>query len=156
MQRAADSAPPPTAQDDAELGPLDARHLRAISLLTEGMTLDEVAKEIGCGRRTLYRWRTSPLFAAALAEAASRGLGAALDRLRCLREAALDVLERLLSDAKAPAQVRLAAAREVMERTGLVAAAGRGAADDERPATTEETEEALRIAGDLLARRTGR
>lgn len=137
------SRPVGPAQDETEVGTvLTHRHLAAVSLLAEGRTIEEVARELGIGRTTLYRWRTSPVFAAALAEATARGLGAALERLRCLREGAIGVLEDLLADAAAPAAVRLAAAREVMDRTGLEA--GRTDAQEaDRPVSPEEEAEVL-------------
>jgi hypothetical protein len=134
------------AQNETEIGTaLSQRHTAAIALLAEGKTIDEVARELAIGRTTLYRWRTTPLFAAALAQATAYGLEAAQERLRCLRENALDVLERLLTDAQTPAAVQLAAAREVMDRTGLDARTEQRAEDD-RPVTPEEEAEAMQHA----------
>lgn len=104
-----------------ELAELDNRHLKAIELLAEGESIDRVASEIGIDRRTLYRWRTSPVFMGALAEAQKHGLDAAKTRMAQLRERAVDAVEQTLTDPDAPYPVKLKAAEMVLDRTGMSA-----------------------------------
>lgn len=121
-----------TAANGPESNPidgLDARHVKAIALLCEGLSLDEVAREVGCGRRTLYTWRTDPLFASTLAEAQRSGLDAARARLVSMRERAINALERVLDSEDAPSAVTMRAIELVLDRAGLAVRKGQAAED---------------------------
>jgi len=120
-------APPTVARNGSEnetaapLDDLDPRHLRAIALFVEGGTVDEVARELGIGRSTLFRWRASPVFAAALADGLRAGLEAARQRLATMRERALDRLDRLVDDDTVPPAVAARVIAEILDRCGLAA-----------------------------------
>ena len=87
--------------------------------MVEGRALVEVAAEVGVDRTTLWKWRTSAPFAAALSEAMNNGLDAAKSRIASLREKSLDVIESILDDVGAPPVVRLKAVEMVWSRSGL-------------------------------------
>lgn len=100
---------------------LEARHVTAISMLSAGEPIEDVARECGVTVRQVYRWRTWPVFMTALAEAQRYGLEAAKMRIAAMRERALDVLEATINDRDVPHQVRVKAAEAVLDRAGMAA-----------------------------------
>jgi transposase-like protein len=87
------------SREDAAPAPvpgLTARQAGAVALLLAGRTYPAVARSVGVGRTTLYRWRQLPAFRQALL-AGQRGMFAsAVARLSGLTDGAIDQLSRLL------------------------------------------------------------
>ncbi len=127
---------------------LSPTQVRAIELLVMGVPIAAVATSIGRDSSRIYRWRhENETFIAALSDATSRGLPAAIERMKCLRESAINVLETLLSNDDVPHAVRLAAAREVLDRTGLGDAVVRGAAVESPVNQAMTAEDAAALIG---------
>ncbi len=100
---------------ETESRALKPRQTAAISVLLSGGNVSQVAGQVGCSERQLWRWMRQPEFKAALAEAQSSALttaGAALIGL-CLLAA--DAIEEVLLDEKATPGAKLRAAAIVLE-----------------------------------------
>ncbi len=100
----------------------------ALRLCASGVRRGRVAELVGVDPATLWRWRQLAAWREGLAELLEAADAEAADDLRALRGAALEALAELLADA--PPAVRLAAAREVLARTGT-------AGDTRRPALAD-------------------
>jgi hypothetical protein len=126
---------------------LEPRKARVVVLLAEGRTVKECAEEVGIDVRTVYRYRQAPDVAAALAEIATRGLAAAEDRLLCGADRMLDVVESIATNESEVTAVRLAAARDWLDRAEMVSerrSKAAGNADDNAPADPGEVLELAR------------
>lgn len=73
------------------------------------------ASAAGVAERTLFRWRTEPVFRQALAAAEGELLDAATRRLLTLQEAAIQTFQDVLSDAQTSPGVRVRAAQAVLD-----------------------------------------
>lgn len=81
--------------------------------LVSGKTYAEAAEAAGVGERTVGRRMTDPSFRAAVEQAQSRLLASAVRRVSAATLDAVDTLLALL-DSQHPAQVRRAAARDIL------------------------------------------
>jgi uncharacterized protein YchJ len=87
------------------------------SLLAAGSTITDAATQASISRQTIYTWlQSNAAFEAAVTQAQSEYETTFHDQLRRLSQLALDSLERILNDEKAPAGVRLRAALAVLKR----------------------------------------
>jgi phage terminase small subunit len=96
-------------ETETETEALTRRQRRAITALLGARTLEAAAQAAGVSRKTLSRWMTKPAFRAALLEAENNLLDAAARRMLAGTEAALDVLEKMLTEAGTEGNRRLAA-----------------------------------------------
>jgi hypothetical protein len=102
---------------------LEARVCRAIRLLAQGQPADEVARAIHVLPKTLAAWQDNADFQTLLACMRENGrLRAALDRLEALTPDAVEALHRALEGDDD--RVAVQAAREVLDRVGLIRRTG--------------------------------
>ena len=92
---------------------LTRRQERALGALLVARTVEEAARAVRVGRRTLERWLADPAFKAALAEARRQALQTATARLAGITGKAVDALSALL-DGGADPQTRCRAALGVL------------------------------------------
>jgi hypothetical protein len=100
---------------------LSQKQLRCADLLVQGLSDREAAKEVGCDRVTVWRWRQEPTFRAELNVRREELWRVTADRVRALLPRALDVLDGALADGDrrvALQLVRLAGVSETMGRVG--------------------------------------
>lgn len=104
----------------AKRPPRSAARERALTLLVQGRSDDDVARELGIGRATVWRWRTAdPVFAGELL-ARQRELGDRVtSKMLALADDAAEVLRAVMLDPEAPPAVRVKAAAEVLTRCGV-------------------------------------
>lgn len=92
------------------------RQRRMIEALLSGLTIADACKTIGIDRKTYYRWLSeSPAFREALRQTESELLTSAMRALLNLQSEAVGVLAGMLTDKRLPPNVRLAAARTVLD-----------------------------------------
>jgi transposase-like protein len=94
---------------------LTARQEQAIQALLTGANVNEAARNIQVGRTTLYRWLNDAAFRTAYHTAQERSHIWSVNRLQSLTAKAIQVLERILDDAEAPALAKVEAARAVLD-----------------------------------------
>lgn len=94
---------------------LTARQEQAIQALLTGANVNEVARNVQVGRTTLYRWLNDAAFRTAYHAAQEQSHMWTAHRLQNLTAKAIQILERILDDAKAPALVKVEAARAVLD-----------------------------------------
>lgn len=92
---------------------------RAVELALEGMSVREIAAELGVHRVTVWRTLTEPTAAARLADVTARRQSRAALELSELVEDALGLLGEIVRDPAAPPAVRLRAAEAVLDRAGI-------------------------------------
>ena len=98
---------------------LSERQLRALSLMVSGQSDVRVAEHLGVDRKTLYRWRRQPNFAAALELEREDAAEIDMRRLRAHRGLLLDRFEAALRDERTPPRFILQALQLVLDRTGM-------------------------------------
>jgi Homeodomain-like domain len=101
-----------------EFATLEPQKWRAVELLLEGRSHEEIATELGVTRVTVWRWTGEPEVAGTLLRARSERLEAVQGRLDALVGSALNVIAGVLDDEAAPVAIRLKAASEVLQRAG--------------------------------------
>jgi hypothetical protein len=106
----------------AQVGPLaghgqkrSRRQERAIAALLECDSLGAAAEQAGIAKSTLSRWLTEPQFSEAYRNARGQLLSAAINRLRKLSRNAVDVLQEVAEDKKAPHAARVSAAARIID-----------------------------------------
>ncbi|MDS3860155.1 hypothetical protein RIF25_04985 [Thermosynechococcaceae cyanobacterium BACA0444] len=95
---------------------ISLQQTQAATLLAQGQSNAAVAREIGCDRSTIIRWKKDPDFMAVV-DAELQALQK--DCKRVLRSYALDAANRLgelISEDECPYHVQLAASKEVLDR----------------------------------------
>lgn len=93
----------------------DRKHEEAIAALLSQRTLEEAARAIGVGSKTLQRWLQEPEFQRAYRDARRHAVGQATARLQHASSAAVSVLLTVMLDGNAPQSSRLRAASTVLE-----------------------------------------
>ncbi len=91
---------------------LTAQQWQAIGLLVAGVKAVDVAQQIGCTQETVSRWRSSPVFAAALNLAVRDSYSATIGEVRSVAQEALSVLRECLKSEDE--RLRLSAALAVL------------------------------------------
>jgi hypothetical protein len=95
---------------------LSAEQLRAVSALLEGRTAEQAAKAGGVSKSTLYRWRRDyGPFREALQHGRREQVEAAQQIMLTAGRAAAGVVLGVLQSPTAPAAIKLAAARLMLE-----------------------------------------
>ena len=90
---------------------------KVLTLLAAGVPLSHAAEQAGVSRQTIYNWHSStPAFAQSLQDAQAEYTDTLKDKLQHLSSVALDALQQILEDPKAPAGVKLRAALAVLKR----------------------------------------
>lgn len=118
----------------------DAARRRAAELLASGETAGVAADAAGVSVRTIRRWLADDVEFAAELALARRGLGEeARQRIAGRLTAAVDVLAALMGDETQPGNVRVSAAKAILER-------GLGPAGVDAPAADDATRAALQAA----------
>jgi hypothetical protein len=92
----------------------------AIAALLSCPTVLEAAKIAGISESTLHRWMREPGFAAKYQQARENVLVAASEELKAGSLAAAQVLVEVAADKKLPSASRVAAARTILESSGLL------------------------------------
>lgn len=95
-----------------ELSPAEERAIQG--LLTQ-RTRKAVAEFAGVPERTLYRWLNKPEFADALREAKRAAYAHAVARLNQMTLSAVDAMEDLMNDPSILPNIRLRAARNILQ-----------------------------------------
>jgi Helix-turn-helix domain len=88
---------------------------QAIAALLTQRSVDEAARVIGVGTRTLYRWLELPEFREAYLQARRQACFQATARLQQASGAAASIILTLMLDANVPATSRLRAADSVLD-----------------------------------------
>jgi transposase-like protein len=117
---------------------MEATHARAISMLSGGASVTAAAAEVGVCRQTLAKWLRDPEHpvSRSLEELREGVVAQARGRLREHAAEAVSVLHAIMADDTAPHAARIAAARDILARAGVVEAiehrvtAGPSPADD--------------------------
>jgi transcriptional regulator with XRE-family HTH domain len=89
-----------------------------IDALVTGMTQIEAAAAAGVSRATVQRWLRLPMVRQALHDAQAAAVEEAATAAVARMRAAVETIEKVMSDGDAPAQVRLSAARELLAAGG--------------------------------------
>ena len=104
----------PATRQNPTLSPVQAQ---VVAALARGLSRSAAAREAGIHRSTIYDWQESnPAFNEALEQATEDYRAVLRDQLLDLSSKALDTLENILSDPKAPAGARLRASLAVLTR----------------------------------------
>jgi Helix-turn-helix domain len=90
-----------------------------IALLTQ-RGVDEAARVVGIGTRTLYRWMKDPEFDAAYRAAKRASFGQSIARLPHLSGAAVSTLGKIMLDSVTPPSVRVRAADSILNHAAKV------------------------------------
>ncbi len=99
-----------------ELTPIQQR---AITLLLQGKSQTEIARELNIDRTTLWNWRTKdPVFTAELNKAQAELYAQAVSRLYSLTTKALETLEEILEKSD-DEQTKIKAASFILKSAGL-------------------------------------
>ncbi len=101
--------------NDSENPELTAKQLRAIQSLLKEPTTAKAAKAAQISEVTLFRWLQNPAFSEAYREARERILEGTLTLLQSASVEAVEVLRKVMKDAKTPASSRVTAARSILE-----------------------------------------
>lgn len=119
--------------------PVEARVCRAIRLLAEGLPADTVAQKVRVMPETLDRWQALDDFRALLACMRENGrMRDALDQLDALTPDAIEALRRALANDND--RIAVGAARDVLDRVGVIRRAGRHTGENDEP-----TEQVIRL-----------
>jgi hypothetical protein len=94
---------------------LSAKQLRAIEALLREPTTSAAAKEARISETTIFRWLNESAFSAAYRAARGRLLEGTLTALQSASTTAVETLRNTLTDIAAPAQVKVSAARSILE-----------------------------------------
>jgi hypothetical protein len=114
----------------------------AIAALLSQRTVEEAAKSIGIGAKTLMRWLKVPEFQAAYREARRQAFGQCVARLQQASSAAVTTLLKIMVDPNAPASSRVRAADSVLDH------AAKAIEIEDIEARVRELEKAAEIAKD--------
>ena len=125
---------------------LKERQSIAVDMLAGGSTGREVARDLGVREETVSRWRTNPVFTAALNQQLTEQRTATAQKLRRLAVQSIDILEAIFDDRDTSLHVRMTIAIKVLQMLKL----GEHAAGDIGPVTPEEVEKRRRC-GELFA-----
>lgn len=101
--------------DDTPPDDFNLRQHHALAALIAEPTIRKAAAAAEVPERTLYTWLKEPAFRAAYAAMRREAVGQAVARLQGFTSDAAGALQEVLSDKKAPAAVRVQAARVVLE-----------------------------------------
>ena len=94
---------------------LNHKQQKAVAALLSSPNVEEAAKAVGVGERTLWRWMGEPEFAQAVTHAEAGAIDAATRRLVQLQNGAIDTLQAVLDDPKIAPSIRLRAATAVLD-----------------------------------------
>ena len=90
-----------------------------IALLTH-RGVEEAARAVGVGTRTLYRWMKEPEFEAEYRAAKRTAFGQSIARLPHLSGAAVSTLGKIMLDSTTPPSVRVRAADSILNHAAKV------------------------------------
>lgn len=127
--------PGDTRKSTGELPELTPKQLAAVALMAAGRHYTEVATAVGVERKTLWNWRKTAAFSAALNAEMASIREAAQARLLSLANKAFDALERTLAETDND-NARIAAVKLVLERLDVT-----------MPAAAEESEDSSESPG---------
>ena len=95
---------------------LTPKQEEAILALLTSQGVDNAARAVGIGPRTLYRWMNEPLFDKAYRKARRDAFGQGTARLQQASGAAVSSILKIMLDQHAPASTKLRAADMVLTR----------------------------------------
>lgn len=95
---------------------LDERQLKVCELLSQGMPITEISKNVGVSRQTIYTWKEMEEFKAELDKLGQEYISSAQGRLKNAAKDAADMLIDLLKKGKYE-KTRLAAAADILDRS---------------------------------------
>jgi len=96
--------------------PLSPTQIQALDLMLQGVTITEIAQQLGIGRSTIHEWCCkNSLFISAFHAARQRHQADVLDRVHALAAPSLNLLNELLQDPNVSDSVRLRAALAVLK-----------------------------------------
>jgi len=87
----------------------------AIAALLSQRNIEDAARAVGIGPRTLYRWMKEPAFDAAYRAARRAAFSQSAARLQQMSTAAVSTLGKIMVDPNAPAASRVRAADSVLD-----------------------------------------
>jgi transposase-like protein len=87
----------------------------AIAALLSQRNIEDAARAVGIGPRTLYRWMKEPAFDAAYRAARRAAFSQSTARLQQMCTAAVSTLGKIMVDPNAPAASRVRAADSVLD-----------------------------------------
>jgi DNA-binding MurR/RpiR family transcriptional regulator len=90
------------------------QEVAVMALLTE-QTLRDAAKKAGVSEATLYRWQQLEGFKSMFRDAKRQAVGQATARLQQSSTLAIETLNEVMQNKKAPAMARVTAAKTVLE-----------------------------------------
>ena len=90
---------------------------QAIAALLTHRNIEEAAKSIGIGTKTLQRWMKVPEFDAAYREAKRAAFGQTIARLHQMSSAAASTLGKVMIDPGTPASAKVRAAESSLNHT---------------------------------------
>ncbi|HIM37180.1 MAG TPA: hypothetical protein EYM38_04045, partial [Dehalococcoidia bacterium] len=98
---------------------LKERQSIAVDMLAGGSTGREVARDLGVREETVSRWRTNPVFTAALNQQLTEQRTATAQKLRRLAVQSIDILEAIFDDRDTSLHVRMTIAIKVLQMLKL-------------------------------------
>jgi len=93
---------------------LSSKQEEAIIAILTNRSLEEAARAVNVGVRTLYRWLQDPDFDAALRTARRKAFSQSLARLQQMCSAAVSTLGKVMIDAATPAATKVRAAESIL------------------------------------------
>jgi phage terminase small subunit len=94
---------------------ITAKQHRAVVALVSCPTVTEAATVADVAERTLYRWLSDPAFRSHMSEVEGQAIDAATRRLLGMQEAAIEIINGIMSSPETPPAVRLRAAATVID-----------------------------------------
>jgi len=89
----------------------------AILALLSHRSIEEAARQLSVGARTLHRWLKEPEFATAYREAKRAAFSQAIARLHQMSSTAVTMLGKAMLDPQTPPATRVRAAHSILEHT---------------------------------------
>ena len=109
---------------------------KALELQLSGMTIPMVAKRVGRGRETVWKWTKEPEYAEELRRLRKDAMDAVQVELRAASVEAACVLREIMNDTEVHATSRIRAAVSILDRTAPL----KQSVEIEKPGTKELNE----------------
>lgn len=131
---------------------VDPRHDEAVACLSAGWTITATAEKVRVTRQTIAQWAKDPAHPVGAAMEALRAgvVARARGRLREMTDEAVSTLGDVLRDRDAPHAARIAAAREILSRAGVVETTRQEVAVDAQTSAAQAVARLARVSLDDL------
>ncbi len=125
--------------DVAQLASRAGKRVVALEMLAAGNSQQEVADHLGVSKSTVWRWLQDDEFGEQLHKMTRASVSLARRQIEALIPRAIRYLARAVGSKSVPAAIRLQAARDILDRAGLMPPAAEKPGDvDDRSVTAAE------------------